>query len=293
MRGRHAERPPRHRARPADRAGDRASPPRAHPSREPPRRGRDLHDDARRAAPGRADRTGPGLRRPPGARRLGLTDASGPLRSRRPSAPRRGDTAPPRRPLPSGGPSRTPAGVSPRRATVRCAKPSETVSASALRPGPGRPVQPHPPPNGFSLQATQGALAMSFTPNPPPPRRRVLRAGHLLGAVFAVLGVMAIGAPLAGAAVPGPAVRLRRDVPLQRRLAGVHRRRPLLGRQRQRSVPHRRRPRRARAASSRPPGRVTSRPRSRPRPSSARRTPTAPTSSTPPTCRARAAVRCA
>jgi len=44
---------------------------------------------------------------------------------------------------------------------------------------------------------------MSFTPNPPPPRRRVLRAGHLLGAVVAVLGVMAIGAPLAGAAVPG------------------------------------------------------------------------------------------
>ena len=44
---------------------------------------------------------------------------------------------------------------------------------------------------------------MSFTPNPPPPRRRVLRAGHLLGAVVAVLGLMAIGAPLAGAAVPG------------------------------------------------------------------------------------------
>ena len=44
---------------------------------------------------------------------------------------------------------------------------------------------------------------MSFTPNPPPRRRRVLRAGQLLGAVFAVLGVMAIGAPLAGAAVPG------------------------------------------------------------------------------------------
>ena len=48
-------------------------PRRAHRGREPPGRRSNIHDDPRRGAAGRADRPGPGLRRPRGARRLRLT----------------------------------------------------------------------------------------------------------------------------------------------------------------------------------------------------------------------------
>ena len=166
VRGAARRAPPRHRAGPADRAGDRAGPPRAHPSREPPRRGRDLHDDARRPAPGRADHPGPGLRRPPGARRLRLTDASGPRPSRRPVLPpARGHgaraTADAQRRT-----SRTPAGASPRRATARCAKPSETASASALRPGPAGAVQPQSAPKWILGSSNARSACNELHPQP-------------------------------------------------------------------------------------------------------------------------------